>query len=210
VKRTRILLADDHIVVIEGLRRILEPEFEVVGVAADGRALVEAALRLLPDVIVADVSMPLLNGIDAAAQILQRDRKAKLIFLSMHAEAAYANVALGAGACGYVLKSAAAEELITAIRLARNGGIYVSNAIAKSVEHSRELLPENRLRAIDPLTPRQREILHLLAEGKQAKEIAAVLGISSKTVEFHKYRIMDALGIRTVAELTRYAVKRGM
>jgi DNA-binding NarL/FixJ family response regulator len=210
VKRTSILLADDHTVVIEGLRRILEPEFQVVGVAADGRALVEAARRLVPDVIVADVSMPLLNGIDAAAQILRRDPTANLIFLSMHAEAAYANAVLAVGARGYVLKSAAAEELITAIRLARSGRIYVSKAIAKSVKHSRELLPENRLRAIDPLTQRQREILHLLAEGKQVKEIAAMLCISSKTVEFHKYRIMDALGVRTVAELTRYALKRGM
>lgn len=208
---SRILLADDHLVVQQGLRRILDrPEFEVVGAVRDGRALVEAEARLKPDVIIADISMPLLNGIEALRQIRQQNPKAKVIFLSMHPEAIYAVEAMKAGARGYLVKSADDEELIAAIGKVLAGEIYVTPSLAEPVL--------NRLRAprlsargsADALTERQREVLQLLAEGKQAKEIAALLNVSDRTVEFHKYRIMETLGIRTVAGLAAYAAKHGI
>ncbi len=211
MKRSTILIADDHAVVVEGLRRMLEPpEFEVVGVARDGRALLQAAARLQPDVIIADIAMPLLNGIDAAREIHKQNRKPKIIFLTMHPETAYATAALAAGAAGYVLKSAAGEELINAIHDVLHGRTYVSKSIAKSVERALEIPSMKNRSPIDLLTHRQREVLQLLAEGKQAKEIAAVLNLSPKTVEFHKYRIMDLLGVHSVAGLARYAQKRGI
>jgi DNA-binding NarL/FixJ family response regulator len=211
MNRATIVLADDHAVVVEGLRRILDrPEFHVVGVAHDGRAMVQAAARLHPDLIVTDIVMPLLNGIDAARQILKLKRKPKIIFLTMHPEVAYATAALEAGASGYVLKSAAGEQLIDAIRTALTGQTYVSKSIAEAVERARQVQSLHRRGTIGGLTDRQREVLQLLAEGKQVKEVAALLGVSSKTVEFHKYRIMQLLGARTVADLTRYAVRHGM
>jgi DNA-binding NarL/FixJ family response regulator len=211
MKRSTILLADDHTVVIEGLHRILNrPEFEIVGSAADGRALLEATARLRPDVIIVDVSMPLLNGIDAAREILKQKPKAKIIFLTMHSEAPYAAAAFAAGASGYVLKSAAGAELIEAIQKALSGRVYVSKTIAKSLDRSRSIVPANTQSTVSPLTSRQREVLQLLAEGRQVKEIAVILSISPKTVEFHKYRIMDLLGVHTVAGLARYALKRGI
>ncbi len=211
MKHSTVLIADDHSVVVEGLRRILDrPEFEVVGVVNDGRALVQAAAQLQPDVIITDVAMPLLNGIDAAREIHKQNRKPRIVFLTMHPEVAYATAALAAGASGYVLKSAAGEELINAIRDALNGRIYISKVLATSVEYAREIRPTKTRSAVDLLTHRQHEVLQLLAEGRQVKEIAAILKLSPKTVEFHKYRIMDLLGVRTVADLTRYAVKRGI
>jgi DNA-binding NarL/FixJ family response regulator len=211
MKRATILLADDHAIVVEGLRRILDrPEFDVVGVAADGRALLEAAARLQPDVIVTDVTMPLLNGLDAARELLKQNPKPKIIFLTMHPEVPYATAALTAGASGYVVKSSAGDELITAIQESLSGRTYVSKTIAKSVRQALEVRPTRDRGKIDGLTHRQREVLQLLAEGRQAKEIAAVLNMSPKTAEFHKYQIMKALGVRTVAELTRYAVRRGI
>jgi len=211
MNRARILIADDHSVVIEGLRRILDrPQFDVVGVANDGRALIQAAEKLHPDVIVTDVAMPRLNGLDAAREIHSRHPNLKIIFLTMHPEVAYATAALGAGAAGYVLKSAAGEELIDAIGAALNGRIYISKSIAKSVEYAREIRSRNGRGAVDLLTHRQREILQQLAEGRQVKEIAAMLKLSPKTVEFHKYRIMKLLHLRTVADLARYAQKRGI
>ncbi|HVB79368.1 MAG TPA: response regulator transcription factor [Candidatus Binataceae bacterium] len=211
MKRLRILLADDHAVVIEGLRRILDrPEFEVVGVASDGWALLKTAARLQPDVIITDIAMPSLNGIEAVRKIHEQNQKPKIIFLTMHPELAYATAAFAAGASGYVLKSAAGEELISAISDVLDGRTYISKQIAPSMEHAREVGPGKHRGAIDGLTHRQREVLQLLAKGLQAKEIAATLNVSSKTVEFHKYRIMDALELRTVADLTRYAVKHGI
>ena len=205
----RILLADDHAVVIEGLRRMLDsPRFEVVGVATDGRALLEAAARLRPDIIISDVAMPLLNGIDAARELRERDPHLKIIFLTMHSEVMFATAALAAGALGYVLKSAAGEELLSAIRHALQGRVYVSKAIAQSVKHAAEVMPKRGV--VNGLTHRQREILQLLAEGRQIKEIATVLNLSPKTVEFHKYRIMDMLSVHTAADLTRYALKHGI
>jgi DNA-binding NarL/FixJ family response regulator len=200
VKPWRILLADDHAVVIEGLRRILDrPEFEVVGVADDGCTLLQAAIRLQPDVIVCDIVMPSLNGIEATRKIHAENLKPKIIFLTMRPESAYASAAFAAGASGYVLKSDAGEDLIVAISEALNGRTYISKQIAAE-----------RGKDPDGLTRRQREVLQCLAKGLQTKEIAAMMALSSRTVEFHKYRLMETLGARSVADLTRYAVKHGI
>jgi DNA-binding NarL/FixJ family response regulator len=211
LKRSRIVIADDHEVVVEGLRRILDPrKYEVVGVANDGRALIEAARKLRPDAIITDIAMPRLNGIDAAREIHRQDPNLKIVFLTMHPEVAYATAALDAGAARYVLKSAAGEELIDALDAALNGRTYVSKSIAKSVNDAREIRPPDTHGAIDLLTHRQREILQQIAEGRQVKEIAAGLKLSPKTVEFHKYRIMHLLNLRTVADIARYAQRRGI
>jgi DNA-binding NarL/FixJ family response regulator len=211
MKRVRILLADDHPVVIEGLRRLLNrPGVEIVGEVSDGRALLKAALALEPDVIITDITMPSLNGIEAARRLCQQNKKAKVIFLTMHEEPVFAAEAVAAGACGYVLKSSAGDELLIAIDMAMSGKVYIANSIAGAVRRSLETRPKALQNSPRGLTARQREVLQLLAEGRQAKEIAAVLNLSPKTVEFHKYRIMDALGIRTVAELARYAAKEGV
>jgi DNA-binding NarL/FixJ family response regulator len=210
MKRLRILLADDHAVVIEGLRRILDrPEFEIVGAVSDGRALVQAAADLEPDLIITDVAMPSLNGIEAARQISRQNQKSKIIFLTMHQEVIYAQQTLAAGGCGYVLKSAAGEELVAAIHDVLDGRVYMAKSIAQAVQQALDARPMSS-RGVDGLTGRQREVLQLLAEGRQAKEIAVTLKLSPKTVEFHKYRIMQTLGVRTVAELARYAVKQGI
>ncbi len=207
MKRLRILLADDHAVVIEGLRRILERrDFEIVGAVADGHALVEAVGALQPDITVTDIAMPLLNGIEAARQIRQENPQAKIIFLTMHPEVIYARQALAAGGCGYVLKSSAGDELITAIDEAVQGRVFITGSIAQEVASR----PTASTSPLEGLTRRQREVLQLLAEGRQAKEIAATLNVSPKTVEFHKYRLMDVLGVHTTAELARYAAKNGL
>jgi DNA-binding NarL/FixJ family response regulator len=207
---TRILLADDHEVVLEGLRRILDcPGFEIVAAVKDGRALVEAAQRLKPDVIVADVSMPLLSGVEAARQITKNDPKAKIIFLSMHPENVYAVEAMTAGGAGYVLKETAARNLINAIREVEQGRMFVSPPLQEAVRRGLAARKDS-CAAAGQLTQRQREVLQLLAEGKTPKEISGLLNVSSRTVEFHKYRIMETLGVRTVAELAAYAVKNGI
>ena len=210
MKRARVLLADDHRIIVEGLRGILEPEFELVGAVEDGRALVAAAQKLNPDVIVADISMPLLNGIEAAQQLKRANSPAKIIFLTMHPDVTYATRALEAGALGYVLKHSASSELIAAIREALKGRVYVTPMIAKDVLQSFMDGSYNSGRTSLELTPRQREVLQLLAEGRSAKEIANILHISARTVEFHKYRIMDDLDLHTNAALVQYAVKHGI
>ena len=210
MRRPRVLLADDHKIVAEGLRSLLEPEFEIVGIVEDGRALVAAAQKLNPDVIVADISMPLLNGIEAARQLKKGTSQAKIVFLTMHPDVMYATRALEAGASGYVLKHAAPSELITAIREALKGRIYLTPLIAKDVlESFSGGSHKGRKSDLEP-TPRQREVLQLVSEGRSAKEIASILHISTRTVEFHKYRLMEALGIRTNAELIQYAIKHGI
>jgi DNA-binding NarL/FixJ family response regulator len=204
------LLADDHTIVIEGLRRILDPEFEIVGAVSDGRALMAAAERLQPDVIVADISMPLLNGIEAVRQIRKTSRKAKVVFLTMHADVSYAAKALEAGGAGFVLKSSAGDELLTAIREAIAGRKFVSPALSSEAVQAFANRGSRPAESADALTGRQREVLQLVAEGKTIKEIAEILHVSARTVEFHKYRIMEVLGLRTTGELTRYAVKHGI
>jgi DNA-binding NarL/FixJ family response regulator len=210
MKRPRVLLADDHKIVLEGLRGILDPEFEIVGAVEDGRALVAEAERLSPDVVVADISMPGLNGMDAARQIKKMDEHIKIIFLTMHHDVSYAVGAFNAGASGFVLKHSAAHELITAIREAMQGRTYVTPMIAGELIGSYK---NRNLRAAGSsaaLSPRQREVLQLLVEGKSTKEIGALLNISTRTAEFHKYRMMEQLKIKTSAELVQYAVKHGL
>jgi DNA-binding NarL/FixJ family response regulator len=211
MKPLRVLLADDHDIVIEGLRRILDhPDIEIAGAVNDGRSLVRQAGEIRPDVIVTDVTMPLLNGIDAARQIRKSNPDVKIIFLSMHRDVTFATAALAAGGAGYVLKNSAGDELLTAIREAVRGGNYVSKSIAETVKQGLSSRSQNYRSSLDKLTSRQREVLHLLAEGLQVKEIAVRLKVSPRTVEFHKYRIMNELGLRTAAELGRYALRHGI
>jgi DNA-binding NarL/FixJ family response regulator len=211
VKRWRLLLADDHDIVLAGLRQVLDqPDFEIVGSVTDGRALVKATGELRPDVIVTDVTMPLLSGIDAVRQIRKVDSTVKIIFLTMHPDIGYVTEALSLGPCGYVLKSSVADELPEAIRDVLRGHTYVARAIREPVMHALHAPLHNGEAASDRLTFRQREVLQMLAEGRSAKEIAYTLKVSKKTVEFHKHQIREQLGIRTIAELARYAVKTGL
>jgi DNA-binding NarL/FixJ family response regulator len=210
MKRPRVLLADDHVIVAEGLRGLLEPEFELIGIVQDGRALLDAADKLQPDVIVADISMPLLNGIDAVRQIRKNGWNIKVVFLTMHPDVAYAVSAFEAGAMGYVLKHSAPSELITAIRSALNGTTYVTPLLAGELKQFYKGGEYKKLKEQPQLTQRQREVLQLLAEGRSTREIATVLQISPRTVEFHKYRIMEDLGIKTVADLIKYAINKGI
>ncbi len=200
-----VLVADDHRIVAEGLRGLLEPDYELLEVVEDGRALLEAHDRLRPDVVVADVTMPLLNGIQAVRRLKESGSSAKFVFLTMHPDVAYAAEALAAGASGYVLKHSAPEELATAIREALAGRTYITPRIAGEVFDAmrRGSIGEPRL------TTRQAEVLQLVAEGRSAKEIAALLDLSPRTVESHKYAIMEQVGAKTSAELVQYAVKHG-
>jgi DNA-binding NarL/FixJ family response regulator len=210
VKRPRVLLADDHRIVAEGLRGLLEPEFEVVAVVEDGRALLEAARSLQPEVVVADITMPLINGIEVTSRLAKEQPGVKVVILTMHREEAYARRALEAGASGYVLKVAAPGELILAIRAALSGKVFVTPELAGELAG---VAARCRQDAADPsasMTPRQREILQLLAAGMTAKEVGAVLGISARTVESHKYEIMRAVGVRTSAELVHFAIRNGI
>lgn len=208
--KARILLADDHTLVVEGFRKLLEPEFELVGTVEDGRALLEAAPKLQPDVILLDISMPLLNGIDAARRLKKMMPDVKLIFVTMHADPAYVTEAFRVGATGYVLKRSAAADLLQAVRAVLNGHYYVAPLITKDVLHSLLASPAERQPGPEPLSPRQREVLQLVAEGHSLKEIADILKISVKTVEYHKAQIMEQLDLHTTAELTKYAIAHGL
>jgi DNA-binding NarL/FixJ family response regulator len=210
MSRPRVLLADDHFVVAEGLRSLLAPHFDVVGIVSDGRELLPAARALDPDVVVLDISMPSLNGIEAARQMRAANSRAKLVFLTMHREVAYAERALEAGAAGFVLKHSAASELVTAIREALKGGKYITPQIAGDLLDSMRRGAPAGVKAPDDLTPRQREVLQLVAEGRSAKQIAAALHISRRTAEFHKARLMETLGIHNTAELIQYALRTGV
>lgn len=208
--KPKILLADDHTMFVEALQKVLEPEFELVGSVGDGRALLDAASRLKPDVILLDLSMPLLNGIDAAQLLRRLVPDTKVVFLSMHGDPTYVTEAFRAGASGYVLKRASAAELIQAIRAALRGQLHVSPLLAKGILdpflHQR-ISPAS---AQATLTLRQREVLQLVAEGRSFKEISSILCISVKTVEFHKARIAKQLGLHTKADLTKYAMTHGL
>jgi DNA-binding NarL/FixJ family response regulator len=208
--RPTVLIAEDHRVVAEGLKSTLTPHFDVVGVVHDGRALVDAAGKLRPDAIVADITMPLLNGIDALAMLRNEKLKIPVVFLTMHREVAYARRALKAGASGYVLKLSAPEELTQAVRAALVGDTFVSPAIAGELFQSTK---GNLSESPDPaarLTARQRDILRLLAKGLSAKEIGSALAISSRTVEFHKYQLVEALGVKSSTELIHFAIRHGI
>ena len=210
MKPPRVLLADDHRMVAEGLKSLLHPEFELAGVVEDGLALIEAAKRLRPDVIVADISMPRLNGLDALALLKKEWPRAKVVFLTMHREVAYARRALDAGASGFVLKHAAPAELVAAIRAALAGKTYLTPALAGEVLHEMKRDPAAAGDPVTSLTLRQREVLQLFAEGCSAKEIAGLLSISARTVEFHKYQLMETLGLHNNTELTHFAIKHGI
>ena len=203
MKRPRLLLADDHKIFVEGLRNLLEPEFEVVKTVENGQALVAEAHILQPDLIIVDISMPCLNGIEAIYRIRQTLTRVKIVVLSMHTEQLYIARAFRAGASGYVAKHADPAELLTALRRVLGGGVY------RTPDAPESLSPASDSRPDFLLTPRQREVLQLVAEGLSAKEVAALLHISSRTVEFHKYRMMETLKVKTSASLIRYAVSHG-
>ncbi len=209
MKRTRVLLADDHKIILDGLKKLLEPEFELAGTVEDGRALVSEAQKMAPDVIVVDISMPLLNGIEAVRQIIKSDPHVKVVFLTMHPDVTYAVRAFEAGASGYVLKHSASSELLTAIHEAIKGRTYVTPLIARELVQSYKE-GSHREDKSQQLTERQREILQLLAEGHSAKEIAEILNISPRTVEFHKYGLMSKLNLKTGSALVQYAIKHGI
>jgi len=206
--KPKVVLADDHTIVTEGLKALLEPELEIVATVDNGRAAIKAVRDFKPAVVILDISMPLLNGIDTAREIRKFDPKIKIVFLTMHTELAYVQEAFGAGASGYVIKHSASIDLLSAIRRALLGRTYITPGVA---ENGVDALVRGARRAKKPaakLTPRQREVLQLLAEGRSAKEAAAILDVSSRTVEFHKYRIMQQLGLRTTAQLTQFAIRQ--
>jgi len=206
MKKKRILLADDHKIITDSLKNILEPTYEVVGIVEDGHMLVREAARLLPDVIIVDISMPKLNGLEAVRQIKKEGIGSRVIFLTMHPDITYATSALDAGALGYVLKHSAHSELLQAVEKVLLGKRFITERIAEELEN----VPHTRRDPIRKLTARQREVLQLLAEGKTAKEVADILFISPRTVEFHKYRIMEELGMSSSAELVQYSIKQGI
>jgi DNA-binding NarL/FixJ family response regulator len=205
--KTRIVLAEDHALVAQGFQALLKDSFDLVGVVNDGRALLDAVENLRPDVIVADISMPLLNGLDAIRQIRSRRPDAKVVVLTMHKEPELAAEALRAGALGYMLKISPVEELIGAIRQVAQGRAYVTTLLLK--ELLTLLLDARRQLGDDsPLTPRQREVLQLVAEGRTMKDVASILNISPRTAESHKYEIMQVLGVQSTAELIQYAIRK--
>jgi len=208
MNRPRVLLADDHTMFSQGLQSLLEDDFDLVGAVADGEALVEAARRLNPDVIIVDISMPVMNGLDAVRQLKKDGATAKIIFLTMHADDRLLAEAFRCGGSGYVLKQSAGEELITGIGKVLAGQKYVTPLIA--TEWAEDLTKRVRGTQKLTLTPRQREVLQLVIEGCTMKEVATRLGISTRTAESHKYEIMEGLGVETTAELIQYAVKLGL
>ena len=203
----RVLIADDHTLVAEACRKLLEADYDVVQTVSDGRALVRAVAEFRPHLVIVDVAMPLLNGLDAAQQAKELVPSVKLIFLTMNHDADLAAEAFRRGASGYLLKTCAASELAIAVREVLRGKSYLSPLIAKDtvdflIRQDKKFVDES-----DKLTERQREVLQLLAEGKCMKEVAAVLNLTTRTVAFHKYRIMEVLNVRTNAELVQYAIR---
>ncbi len=207
--KPRVLIADDHRLVAEGLVRIIEPECELVGTVNDGIEAVATAIERNPDVILLDITMPLLNGIEAAHQIKRERPGIKIIFVTMQANREYIQAAFQAGASGYVLKHAASAELIKAIRDVTQGRVFLSRSIAERYGVTEPNNGDGPLKRFNSLTSRQREVLQLVGEGKAAKEIAALLQISIKTVEFHKKQLMSELKLHSTPELVRYAVEHG-
>ena len=202
----KVLLADDHKIVAQGLESLLKDSFNFVGTVSDGRALLEAAIRLKPDVVVTDISMPLLNGLDAVRQFRSNGVEAKVVFLTMHADANLAAEAFRAGGSAFLLKQSAGDELVQAIHEILQGRAYLTPLITKDMitvlmEAREEKTEEGKL------TPRQREVLQLIAEGKTMKEVASILNISARTAETHKYEMMQVIGVKTTAELIQHAIR---
>jgi RNA polymerase sigma factor (sigma-70 family) len=210
-KKARMLIADDHSILLAGLRRLVEDSCEVVGTVEDGRALVTAVEQLKPDVILLDISMPILNGLDAARLVKKSFPDTKLIFLTMHASPTYATEAFKAGANGYLLKQSAASELPQAIEAVLNGRTYLTPAITKPMLDTVTRPGREAIRStLSDLTPRQREVLQLIGEGRSTKDIAALLNVSVKTIEFHKTRLMEQLDLRSTPALIKFAIAEGL
>ena len=206
MKRPRVILADDHTLILDALKNLLEPEFEVVGMFADGRALMEGAAALNPNVIVLDISMPTMNGLSAGERLKQAMPLVKLVYLTMNHDPDMAGEAFRLGASAYLLKNSAAVELQNAIREVVRGGFYITPLMTKGMDGS--FVQNFKLRkSTSPLTLRQKEVLQLLAEGRSMKEVAFVLNVSPRTVAFHKYTMMEHLQIRSNAELIEYAMR---
>lgn len=209
MKRPSILLADDHAMFSAALQKLLEPEYEVIGRVEDGRALVKTAMDLKPDLVLVDVGMPLLNGLDAGRELKKLIPKVKIIFLTMNPDPVVANEALRLGASGYLLKTSEWEELLKAVQNALRGVTYVTPQIRHAMEEMFIRDPKS-LSQHKELGDRQREVLQMLAEGRSMKEIAYILHISHRTVRYHKYRIMEDLGIKNNSELVQYAIKHSI
>jgi DNA-binding NarL/FixJ family response regulator len=200
------MLADDHTILVEAFRKLLEPHFDIVGAVSDGRALLEVAPQLKPDVIIVDIGMPLMNGLEAGLRLKELMPAVKLVFLTMNEDPDLAMEAMRSGASGYLLKSSAGSELIRAIQMALKGKQYVTPRIVGGMQKAFINNPQPKRRA-KALTPRQREVVQLLAEGKSMKEVASVLHVTPRTVAFHKYRIMQELSLKTTADLIQFAIK---
>lgn len=210
MSKPRVLLADDHALVLEGFKKLLEEHCQVVGSVEDGRALLDAAERLQPDIVVLDISMPKLNGLDAARRLRKMVPQPRLIFVTVHADPDYVTQAFKAGASGYLLKRSAGSELLQAIEAVKNDNYYITSLIAKDLVQAAIADTAPDPGGQDRLPMRQREILQLVAEGLTLKEIASTLGLSPKTVEYHKSKLMEQLGLHTTAELTKYALAHGL
>ena len=212
----RILIADDHKIVSDGLKALLEaqPEMAIVAQATNGREAVKLANRIKPDMVIMDVAMPELNGLDAVRQILSEHPQIKVIALSMHADRRYVTGMLSAGASGYILKHCAFEELVQAIHIVRSNQFYLSPAIAgivvKELAQSRKSRARQTTSALQSLTSREREVLQLISEGHSAREIAQRLHLSVKTVETHRRQMMQKLEIHSIADLTKFAIREGL
>lgn len=205
--RSRILIADDHTLVAELCKKLLETEFDVVGTVSDGHALVRAASKLKPDVVVVDVAMPTLNGLDAGRQVKEMLPAVKLIFLTMNPDIEIAAEAFRRGANGYLLKTCAAAELVLGVRDVLRGKSYLSPVLSKDTVNFLRNQDKQMVAEDERLTERQREVLQLLAEGKVMKEVSTILHMSTRTVAYHKYRMMEVLGAKSTAELVKYAIK---
>jgi len=205
--RSRILIADDHTLVADLCRKLLEMEFHVIGCVRDGRALVQSAVDLRPDVIVVDIAMPILNGLDAGQQVKEMLPAVKLVFLTMNPDPEVAAEAFRRGASGYLLKTSAADEMVLAVRKVLRGMSYISPRLSKETVDYLRRQSKMPVEEEERLTFRQREVLQLLAEGKVMKEVGGILNMTTRTVAFHKYRIMDVLGAKSSADLVRYAIR---
>jgi DNA-binding NarL/FixJ family response regulator len=210
MKRPTVLLADDHDIVAEGLRRLLETNYDVIGVVSNGRSLLTAAQQLQPDVIVVDVSMPLLNGIEAVRRIHKTSEKIKIVFLSMHLDIGYVTEAFRAGGSAYALKSSASAEILTAVRYALQEKTYLSPSIDRAALDADVERGQRSRQSLHQLSPRQRDVLQLVAEGQNTKEIAQILHLSTRTVEFHRQRTKRMLGLHSTADLVQYVIKHRM
>ena len=207
MKRPRIIIADDHAIVREGLVQCLQADFEVVAAVADGQQLLDVAQRIGHEAVVLDLSMPRLNGLEVIRQLRRAGSASRIIVLTMHSDVSYATEAFEAGASAYILKQAATEELANGIREVLRGGIYISPQLAQEVIPFLLSGAHQSRKSVSKLTPRQREVLQLIAEGHTMKEVGEILNVSPRTVEFHKYKMMQELGLHSTAELTQYALK---